>query len=300
MTSMAVLPSVGTLVSGLVDYAGLFPPASLDLPTALRNYAAYQVDEHWPLLGRFVVPASRLTEMSGGGEGSLPRRRADEPWPVAALIGADAKGDGERIVAFNAQCGNAQVVAAEAKTGTVSDLEPLLASMPPAVEVFVEVPLAPDPAPLLGALARRGARAKVRTGGVTPEAIPSTAEVARFLVAAAGAGVAFKATAGLHHAVRGEYALTYDPGSPRAVMHGFLNVFVAAGLIATGATEAEALAVLEETDAHAFQFGPGGLRWRERPLPTSQLRSLRQQFARSFGSCSFREPVDELRALRLL
>jgi len=305
MTVVAALPSVDTLIAGLVDYAGLFPPTALDLATAARNYASYRADEQWRVLGRFILPATRLEEFSQAADTALPRRRTDPPWRLSALIGSDVRGDLARIAAFNAayvsgSSGRAVVDAIEAKAATVDEIDALASATPLAYELFIEVPLEPDPAPLLGALARRGARAKVRTGGVTPDAIPATPVLARFLSRAVRAGVAFKATAGLHHPVRAMYPLTYDADSPRAVMHGFFNVFLAAAFLGAGATEADATRILDEMDPTAFRFAPGGARWRDRHLETTQLRAAREQIARTFGSCSFREPVDDLRALHLL
>ena len=82
--------------------------------------------------------------------------------------------------------------------------------------------------PRLAVLSAAGARAKVRTGGVTEGAFPASHALARFIQSCADAGVPFKATAGLHHPLRGEYRLTYEPGSPHGMMFGFLNVFLAA------------------------------------------------------------------------
>lgn len=305
MTAVAALPSVDTLVAGLVDYAGLFPPAALDLATAARNYGSYRVHEHWRVLGRFILPAARLEEFTETARSALPRRRTDEPWRLSALVGPDLGRDLSRIAAFNGAFvsgsgGRAVVDAVEGKAETVEEIDALAAATPLAFELFVEIPLEPDPAPLLAALAQRGAQAKVRTGGVTADAIPTTAVLGRFLSGAVQSGVAFKATAGLHHPVRAMHPLTYEPDSPRAIMHGFFNVFLAAAFVGAGATQAEAIQVLDEMDPVAFRFAPGGVRWRDRHLATTDLRTTRDQIARAFGSCSFREPVDDLRALHLL
>ena len=152
----------------------------------------------------------------------------------------------------------------------------------------------------LAALKRRGARAKVRTGGVVPEAIPEPGEVALFIVACAAACLPWKATAGLHHPVRAEQALTYEPASPRAVMHGFLNVFAAAAFARAGAARSDLDAVLCETQASAFRFDDEGLAWRRLRATTPELAATRRDFAGSFGSCSFAEPVADLRALGIL
>jgi hypothetical protein len=305
VTAVAALPSVDTLVSGLVDYAGLFPPADLDMATTARNYAAYRMDGQSRLLGRLVVPASRLEEFGMAAESLLPRRRTDEPWRLSALAGPEVGADVERIIAFNqayvsGKSGRAVVDSMEARAETVEEVARVAAATPPTLELFVELPLSPDPAPLIAELARRGVRAKVRTGGVTPDAIPSTSDVGHFVVQTTRAGVPFKATAGLHHPVRGMRPLTYAPDSPRAIMHGFLNVFLAAAFAGAGFSEPNTVAVLEETDAQAFRFGPGGVRWRDQALTVGQLRTTRTQIARAFGSCSFREPVDDLRSLHLL
>jgi len=141
--------------------------------------------------------------------------------------------------------------------------------------------------------------AKVRTGGLTPDAIPPAETVADFLCRAAERRLPFKATAGLHHAVRSRRALTYAADSPRATTHGFLNVFVAAALAWHGDVEA-VLPVLLEEDAGAFEFQDEELRWRGRRLSTGQVREARRDFAHSFGSCSFEEPVAELREMGLM
>jgi hypothetical protein len=147
---------------------------------------------------------------------------------------------------------------------------------------------------------RHHARAKVRTGGVTSDAFPAADVLARFIADCARLGVPFKATAGLHHPLRGEQWLTYDVGAPTATMFGFLNVFVAASLARTGADEQTLRGALEERQPGAFDFRDDGLRWRDRAVPLDELTATRRDLALSFGSCSFREPVDDLRDMHLL
>src|SRR5204863_1254770 len=93
------------------------------------------------------------------------------------------------------------------------------------------------------------------------------------------AGVAFKATAGLHHPIRSGDA------------HGFVNVFLAAAMID------HAESILRETDEGAFSFSDENVRWRGYTISTEQLADTRKNFALSFGSCSFEEPIDDLKAL---
>jgi hypothetical protein len=158
--------------------------------------------------------------------------------------------------------------------------------------VYCEVPVAE-----LNAVREAGCFAKVRTGGVTPEALPSVETVAGFIRACADRRLAFKATAGLHHPVRAEHPLTYKPDAPRAVTHGFLNVFVASALAWHGDRDLEP--VLAETDPTAFRFDERA-HWRAKSLSAEQVRDARANFLHAFGSCSFDEPVADLRALAML
>ena len=95
-------------------------------------------------------------------------------------------------------------------------------------------------------------------------------------------------------------ALTYEPASPRAVMHGFLNVFAAAAFASAGAGSSQLEAVLRETQPSAFRFDASSLSWRELRATSQALAATRRDFASSFGSCSFAEPVADLRALGVL
>jgi hypothetical protein len=158
--------------------------------------------------------------------------------------------------------------------------------------VYCEVPVGD-----LDEVKRAGCFAKLRTGGVKPELIPAVADVAAYILACAERRLPFKATAGLHHPVRAPHPLTYETDAPRAVMHGFLNVFLAAAFAWHGEWDIEP--ILAETDLAAFRFD-GGAHWRGRSLDAAQVREARLRFAHSFGSCSFAEPVRDLEALGLL
>ncbi|MGH7634274.1 MAG: hypothetical protein ACRENC_11130, partial [Gemmatimonadaceae bacterium] len=166
---------------------------------------------------------------------------------------------------------------------------------------FVEVPIRDDPRPLLELLAAGGVHAKIRCGGTTPDYIPATADVARFMAACASLGLPFKATAGLHHAVRGCHPLTYDVGAARAEMSGFLNVFFAATALRAGAMGPNELgSVLEESSAESFRFDDAEMSWRDRVhVSTTAIEAARPAALLSIGSCSFTEPVDDLRAMGL-
>jgi hypothetical protein len=152
----------------------------------------------------------------------------------------------------------------------------------------------------LSGIQKAGARAKVRTGGVTPDAIPPVDRVAGFLARCAAMRVAFKATAGLHHPIRCVRALTYEPNALQARMHGFVNVFIAAALAHQGVSEITLAAVIDSDKVADFHFDDFVARWRDSVLTTDQIRRAREQFAISFRSCSFEEPLEDLRNLHLL
>jgi hypothetical protein len=193
--------------------------------------------------------------------------------------------------------GHALIDAVELKAASVQDIENQHRDLPPLFEQYFEVPLGGDIEVLIKAIARTGARAKVRTGGTAADAFPPARDLLRFLKACHRENVAFKATAGLHHPVRGPYKLTYEPNSESGMMYGFLNLFLAAALVARGESDSTVLAALEESDPRAFEFSDGAIGWKGHRFDAQQLRAVRSDVAVSFGSCSFREPVDELSRL---
>ena len=299
MTASVPSPSLRALVAGLVDYAGLFPPAGLAMPEAMANYAQNLESADAWILGRFIVPAVRLDQLAADAARHV--RGTASPWRLSALVDGDALDDARRIRAFNAaHRGRIVVDTAEVKAESPDQIELVTRNLGPELQVYVELPRDPDPRPLLQAVQHAGVRAKIRTGGVTPDAFPSAAELARFLSRCADLRVPFKATAGLHHPLRGEYRVTYQPDAPLATMFGFLNVFVAGALAFRGVAETELVPLLEERKRTSFTFGADELRWRGHTIPLEQLTQARASFAIAFGSCSFREPVDDLQELALL
>jgi hypothetical protein len=297
--------AVDALLAGLVDYAGLFPPASEDMRDALENYESYRASEDRSALGRFIVPVSRLKELEDVGGKLMPHGRGEEPWRVSVLVAGDVRAAGEEMLSFNSRHqsgsseGNAVIDVAELKAGTPDEVARQRAELPGSFAPYFEIPIAGDVAPLVQAIGRAGARAKIRTGGVTPQSIPPADDIISFIVACRREKVPFKATAGLHHPIRGLYKLTYEQNSPVGTMYGFLNVFVAAALIYSGESKETGIAALKESNPSAFTFDEDAIVWRDKRIASNQIEALRSGFAISFGSCSFREPIDELATLSL-
>lgn len=299
VTAPAPGAALGVLLGRLIDYAGLFPPAALAMGPAVAEYEASRRGPDAWALGRFVLPAARLTEFADAAA-AVPTARG---WTLSVLLGEDLSTDLTHLEQFRVaqDGGTAHVVdAVEFKAGTVAAVYERTALVPPRLARFVEIPVQDDPLPLVEAIAHGGAAAKIRTGGVTTDAFPSPEQVVRFVRACAQRHIAFKATAGLHHPLRGQYPLTYAPDSAAAPMYGYLNVFLVAAFVRRGLDDAAAVRLLVETDADAFTITDAGILWGGHTVTVADLADTRRHAALGFGSCSFREPLDDLRALRLL
>jgi hypothetical protein len=288
--------AIRTLLAGAIDYAGLFPPATLPMREAVRNYASYLHGADAWALGRFVVPVARLAELHECAASVLPS--AKPPWRLSVLAGAGGASDWAAAETFAGK--GAVVDAVELRVSSPDDVRAAAARLPTDVDVFYEVPIDNEPRQFVAAIARVGAKAKVRTGGVTPDAFPQAENLARFIVTCARATVPFKATAGLHHPLRATYRLTYEADSPRGEMFGFVNLLLAAAFARAGLPANAVAELLVERNATAFRFLTDAVEWRDRRIGTDALAEARATFALSFGSCSFTEPIEELGALGLL
>lgn len=255
---------------------------------AVAEYARQRAGaERWAL-GRFVVPVLRWEELTA----ALPLSLDDAPWPLSVLAGP---GDVEQVEHLMSSDDRVAVAVVECKAGTVDDIARCGGYRRLGVAVFVEATDASlDVEAFLAAVRAIGAAAKVRTGGITSDAFPTAEALAAFVRACHRAGVPFKATAGLHHAVRGDYRLTYEDGSGRGLMFGFLNVALAAALTWKGASVEVVLRVLDERHPDAFQFDDTGVTWQGERLTREDLEGSRRSFFAGFGSCSFSEPMAEL------
>jgi len=229
--------SLRALLANAVDYAGLYPPASLPLGEVVTNYQRYLLSPEAWMLNRLVLPMEKLSEVALGEKWRVTLLVAGEPGPLPP-----------------------QVETLETKAGRRLSLP-----------TYCEVPL--DRV--------EDGYAKIRT------ATPSSETLADFLCAAVARRLPFKATAGLHHPIR-------------TSMHGFLNVFAGATFAWLGMDRITLTNLLNETEFEAFDFQNDGLRWRDWRASTAEVAQARREFAHSFGSCSFEEPINDLRALGLV
>lgn len=286
-----MLESVRALLEGVIDYAGLFPPAELTMAIAVANYGDYLAGEHGWMVGRFIVPVSRLSEL----ENVLVSKPQQQRWRLSVLTGSDVDSAMPAVVAFNAHVRDAVIDTIETKADSPDGVQAPLTGF----TAYYEIPASIDPVPMLQAIAAAGCRAKIRTGGITPEHFPNCAQLARFIRQCDEHKVAFKATAGLHHPLRGSHALTYESESPLCSMHGFLNVLLAGVLRWSGISDQDMQLLLDDTDP-ALTFSRKGIGWRTHWVSSQQIQNARERLVAGFGSCSFEEPVNELKAKGLL
>lgn len=280
-----------------------------------ESFARYLQGEHEWMLGRFVCPVSRLREMSQAAAAIMPGTFATsgyrehshvEPWAISAVIDGPLEQDLDTIERFCAhhaaeENGLAHIDCIEMKVMDAGQVDAALDVIPASVHPFFEVAVDQDVRGIIAAMAGNQCAAKVRTGGVVATAFPTAEQVAAFMMACVAADVPFKATAGLHHAVRGEQKLTYEKDSARCTMFGFLNVFAAATVARVKrASESEVAAILNETRGDRFTFSEQGMKVGGTEIDAAQVARVRETFALSFGSCSFDEPVQELQAAGII
>lgn len=284
----------------LIDYAGLFPPARLDLDEALGNYMRHREEHASWMLGRFIVPAVRLKELLPYGDELFIS--SSEPFPFSIIVGGGAS-DFDQIRSFNERFGSAVSVEAletliplEAKP--YDYLARLLDAAPKGSKLFAESLDFDTVIPAIAKLNRdapRNAAFKVRCGGLKPEAFPPPERIASIIALCRDEGVPLKCTAGLHHPVR-LYSETFQ-----TMMHGFLNIF-GAGILAYTLrwSHEEILACLLDEEGADFSFHDAHFVWKEHAVPADAVRKTRAGLMTGFGSCSFDEPREDLKALGLL
>ncbi|MFZ1701814.1 MAG: hypothetical protein WBO10_03015 [Pyrinomonadaceae bacterium] len=296
-----VKESVRTLLSGVVDYAGLFPPAGLMMSEAVINYATYRNSNYKWMLGRFVLAAAHLDEFIENADDFISRDSGNA-WRLSVVAGEDLDDSIRRVDAFNQKYAPDVVIDSfEVRASSTSKIENTSLQLPSGIITFFELGTGDNFPDLVALVAEKGQNAKIRTGGVTNDAFPGTKDIIRFVRTCLGANVPFKATAGLHHPIRCFRPLTYEPDSVKGTMHGFLNLFLMTGFAREGYRPALLEEVMEEEFTEIFRFEEQSVSWRrEYSLNLWQIEALRKNGVLSFGSCSFDEPVDDLQKLGIL
>ena len=300
--------SLRALLAHSIDYAGMFPPCQLALAPALKNQTDYlRTPDAW-MLSAFVLPVDQFLS----AKQLLSEFDPLHPLRVSALGSKTENAGAFREGLARTNKAIRSLAAHNVDLVSVTQLEmflpgdvdvPLLneaGSILGTLPVFWEAP--PDRAEQTIALvAEINSNAdaptfgyKLRTGGVTADAFPTSIQIAQALVTPATHQVPIKFTAGLHHPLR-QYR-----DEVQTKMHGFLNVLGAAVLAAEYKWDPNQTALmLEDENADSFSFTDEFFAWRDWKIDTGRLQ-YRRTFVTSFGSCSFDEPREDLRALGLL
>ena len=247
------------------------------------------------------MQSARLEEFVEAAGDLLPRDGKNR-WQLAVTAGEDINETIKAVRDFN-RAHSQQAVAdvLEVKANTVSKIENTVALLPDEITAYFEVSTGEALAELVTTLAIKGQRAKLRTGGVTPDAFPTSKQIIRFVRTCMAANVPFKATAGLHHPIRCFKPLTYAPNAPQGTMHGFLNLLMMTGFARESYRLSYLEELMEEEFEEAFHFSELGVDWRDgHSLSNAHLGWLRERGLHSFGSCSFDEPIADLEAMGLL
>ncbi|MCB2198117.1 hypothetical protein KQI63_01855 [bacterium] len=327
MSAAAPRPTVSALMHGLIDYAGLFPPAKLDLDTAIKNFASFlDSDDRW-MLSKFIIPASRLMELNTYAslfEKNKPFHFSvtGKPSETVESFEAHIVQDLEKIRSFKLELDYLvspdlfEVRLPVEDTQDDGDLEALLAWVDRSkaerglshLQIFYEISWqgnwATDSKRGAAALERFNAQRnpahpeaglKLRCGGVDPADVPSPEVVASFLYLAAQHDLPFKATAGLHHPIR-HFREEYG-----GWMHGFVNLFIAGILARRHQLSVDELTtIISESNAAAFLFEEDQIGYKAWSVPLHAFEAERQQAMISYGSCSFDEPREDMQDLNLL
>jgi hypothetical protein len=300
--------SLRALLEHSIDYAGMFPPCSLELEPALTNQARYaRLEENW-MLNAFVLPVGQFA----AAKQFLSQFEPAHPLSISALGPKTENATAFREALIETDTAIRSLSAHNVDLVSISQLEMFLPgdadsnllnearSIVGDLPAFWEAP-AERAERTIALLAEHNSNTghptfgyKMRTGGVTADAFPTSAQIAPALVAPATHQVPIKFTAGLHHPLR-QYR-----DEVQTKMHGFLNVLGAAVLAAEHRWDAaQTAAMLEDENVSSFKFDDEFFAWRDWKIDLQRLRD-RRRFVTTFGSCSFDEPREDLRALKLL
>lgn len=323
--------SFKAFMDGLIDYAGLFPPAELSLDTSIQKYSDYRKSEDAWMLSRYIIPASRLSELEPYHDSLF---QEGEPFEFSVLgkktetiseyrehlqdvidaVDRFHRTHGGRVTTdiLEIKLPREAVFANDGgllkkifdETAEWLDKSALLPN-----RVFFEGFFEENWRKEIGLILEminnhnqnyegesfREAGFKLRCGGVEADMFPSLEEVAVTLNHAREQNVALKYTAGLHHPIR-RYS-----DSVKTKMYGFFNIFGGAMMgYAHNLSDDKLIEILREEDPENFNFADEGLKWKDLTVSTDEISELRDVALISFGSCSFDEPREDLQRLGLL
>ncbi|MBE27784.1 MAG: hypothetical protein CMB06_01550 [Euryarchaeota archaeon] len=329
--------SLRTFMNGLIDYAGLFPPADLPLNEAIEEYVSQLKSNNSSMLSRFIIHTSKLNDL----EQFLPLFTDLDALRLSVLGGGGNSDDAY----LNKITGNiADITKFREKHGEKIEIDVIECKMPsnsPSRKTMIEVTTLlnenglthyheflklpeinmnystdvdesiwdEEIVPTVELLSKmKNTGIKLRCGGVVKEAFPTVEQIAAMIQTCVIAEVPMKFTAGLHHPIR-HFAEEYDE-----YMHGFINTF-GAGIFATTFPKPNNLQekyrmfillshMIDDQNAENFSFTNNSLIWKvgddrdtEFEIDDEKIKTAREKSMISYGSCSFQEPIDDLSQL---
>lgn len=284
------------LMAGIIDYAGLFPPAELSLEKALKNYINYiKSSDNW-MLSKFIIPAGLLYQVTE------LLVEVDDKLRFSVIISNSEK-DLENIIHLKNSLKGIDVLSLEIKPqvmleNLINKFDFIRSNINKNIQIFVESNVNPDYDLIEKLTMFKNENIyigyKLRTGGVTQESFPSVDLVASVIKSCAENKIPFKATAGLHH------PFTHFNTTVNIKMYGFINVFTA-GIFAMkyNLNATELMNIIQDENPNNFIF-KDNLVWKNYEISSDEISEIRRNYFTTFGSCSFDEPREDLRNLKLL
>jgi hypothetical protein len=312
--------SLNLFLNGIIDYAGLFPPANLTLHNSYSNYLKYMESPHSRMLAKFIIPAGKLSDLAEIYE----RFDVNNKVPLSVLFNEaetedafniNLKNDIKAIKEFREKIADkAAAEAFELKVpADIKDdeekLKRFLVNINSNIEkklkldvpVFFESPADAVMPVVIEAISSFNKETKtrygfkLRTGGVKKSYFPDAGVIATAIKIAQNHELPIKFTAGLHHPFRhfNEGVQTY--------MHGFINMFAASVLNCShNINRHEIKEILLDENPDNFEFHDTFFKWKNLVVLNSLIEDARKDYIISFGSCSFEEPIDDLKVLELI
>lgn len=321
----ALLKSVEAFTENLIDYAGLFPPAKLPLKEALNNYLKYKTESYNRILSKFICPAKLLPDLENLINNNLSNK--DLSISILGTSGNNLKDFKKNfeddINYWNNFISKFENIAttksfeikfpegliANYDSKEISDLINYISnniknkiSQPAFLffEGFMGSDWKKNIKSLIDGINISNEKEinfgfKLRTGGENPEAFPTPEQIAFTIRECLDRSVPMKCTAGLHHPLR-----QYDKATG-TMMHGFINVF-GAGIIAMrhNISDIGLKEILSDENPANFIFTNEYFSWKDWRMQIEDITFARKDLIISFGSCSFDEPIDDLKSLNLL
>jgi hypothetical protein len=309
-------PNLHAFLESLIDYAGLFPPTSLSLDTAIKNYAKYIFSEDSWMLGPFIIPVTKLTEIPTYAD----LFSQEKPFNLS-VVGRKSESEHACIVQLREDLDKirkyrneyhywSNVEAFELPLAPILPTQNLLEEVSTGVKklgmkAFCEVSLLKeddwqkhlcstlDAIAAFNSLQKDRVGVKLRTGGIKAEMFPSPEKVAFIIASCRDRDLPIKFTAGLHHPIR----LYREEVNTK--MHGFLNLFLAGMLAYHLNLDVQRLEeIISDESANHFTLEDDRLAWQNLSITFQEIKELRKNSLCSFGSCSFDEPRNELLELK--